>query len=86
MVIRIDINNVSYSYGNGTPALKNINFHIDDGEAIALIGVNGSGKSTLMKLLNGLIIADSGSYIFEGEEVNSKKMQNEEFAKSFHKK
>ncbi|EKQ57322.1 MULTISPECIES: ABC transporter ATP-binding protein [unclassified Clostridium] len=82
----IDIKNVSYSYDAEVTALKNVNLHIDEGESIALIGVNGSGKSTLMKLINGLIIADSGSYFFEGEEINNKKMQNEEFSKAFHKK
>lgn len=82
----IDIKNVSYSYDDEVGALKNINLHINEGEAIALIGVNGSGKSTLMKLINGLIIAHSGSYYFDGEEINNKKMQNEDFSKSFHKK
>ncbi len=82
----IDINNVSYSYENKVSALKNINLHIEEGEAVALIGVNGSGKSTLMKLINGLITPDSGSYLFAGEEINDKKLQNEQFSKSFHKK
>ena len=82
----IDIKDVSYSYDDEVTALKNVNLHIDEGESIALIGVNGSGKSTLMKLINGLIIADSGSYFFEGEEINNKKIQNEEFSKAFHKK
>ena len=82
----IDIKNVSYSYDNEVTALKNIDLHIDEGESIALIGVNGSGKSTLMKLINGLIMAENGSYFFEGEEINNKNMQNEEFSKAFHKK
>ncbi|WP_315066017.1 ABC transporter ATP-binding protein [uncultured Clostridium sp.] len=82
----IDINNVSYSYENKVFALKNINLHIEEGEAAALIGVNGSGKSTLMKLINGLITPGSGSYLFAGEEINDKKLQNEQFSKSFHKK
>ncbi|MCE5220596.1 MAG: energy-coupling factor ABC transporter ATP-binding protein [Clostridium sp.] len=82
----IDIKNVSYKYDTKVLALKDINFHVNEGEAIALIGVNGSGKSTLMKLLNGLIIPDSGSYLFEGEEINYKKLQNEKFSKAFHKK
>ena len=82
----IDIKNVSYSYDAEVTALKNISLHIEDGEAIALIGVNGSGKSTVMKLINGLIMAENGSYFFEGEEINNKKMQNEEFSKAFHKK
>lgn len=82
----IDINNVSYSYENKVFALKNINLHIEEGEAVALIGVNGSGKSTLMKLINGLITSDSGNYLFVGEEINDRKLQNEQFSKSFHKK
>lgn len=82
----IDIKNVSYKYDTKVLALKDINFHVDEGEAIALIGVNGSGKSTLMKLLNGLITPDGGSYLFEGEEINCKKLQNEKFSKAFHKK
>ncbi|SHI47318.1 cobalt/nickel transport system ATP-binding protein [Clostridium cavendishii DSM 21758] len=82
----IDIKNVSYKYETKQYALKNINFHIAEGEAIALIGVNGSGKSTLMKLINGLITPDEGSYFFEGEEINYKKLQNESFSKAFHKK
>lgn len=82
----IDIKNVSYSYDNAVPALKNINFNVYEGEAIALIGVNGSGKSTLMKLLNGLITPKYGSYFFEGEEITYKKLQNEKLSKAFHKK
>lgn len=82
----IDIKNVTYKYDTKVTALKNVNFHVDEGEAVALIGVNGSGKSTLMKLINGLITPDSGSYLFEGEEINYKKLQNEKFSKAFHKK
>ena len=82
----IDIKNVSYSYDTKMSALKNINFHVNVGEAIALIGVNGSGKSTLMKLINGLISPEEGSYFFEGEEINYKRLQNEKFSKAFHKK
>lgn len=82
----IEIKNVSYSYDNKISALKNISFKVDEGEAIALIGVNGSGKSTLMKLINGLISPECGSYFFQGEEINCKKLQNEIFSKSFHKR
>lgn len=82
----IDIKNVSYKYGEGTFALRNVDLHIGEGEAIALIGVNGSGKSTLMKLINGLITASDGKYLFEGKEITDKELQNESFSKSFHKK
>lgn len=82
----IDIKNVSYKYSEGTFALRNVDLHIGEGEAIALIGVNGSGKSTLMKLINGLITASDGKYLFEGKEITDKELQNESFSKSFHKK
>lgn len=82
----IDIKNVCYKYNDEVYALKNINLHINEGEAIALIGVNGSGKSTLMKIINGLITPHDGSYLFEGEEINYKSLQDESFSKGFHKK
>ena len=82
----IELKDVSYSYESKIIALKNINLKISEGEAVALIGVNGSGKSTLMKMLNGLISPDKGKFIFEGEEITSKKLQNETFSKGFHKK
>lgn len=82
----IDIKNVSFSYNAEASALKNINFHVAEGEAVALIGVNGSGKSTLMKLINGLISPETGSYFFDGDEINYKKLQNEKFSKAFHKR
>lgn len=82
----IDIKNLYYSYDENILALKNINFHADKGEAIALVGVNGSGKSTLMKILTGLVSQSSGSYFFQGEEITHKKLQKDSFSKAFHKK
>lgn len=81
----IQLKDVSYSYKN-IKALKNINMSILDGEAVAFIGPNGSGKSTLMKLINGILIADSGQYLFNEEEITLSKLQNNIFSKSFHKK
>lgn len=82
----INMNNVSYYYDQNILALRNIDLQVQEGEAIALIGVNGCGKSTLMKLINGLISPQEGKYFFEGEEITYKKLQNESFSKNFHKK
>ncbi|MFL0194217.1 energy-coupling factor ABC transporter ATP-binding protein [Clostridium sp. WILCCON 0269] len=82
----INIENVFYSYNAKVEALKNINLHVKEGEAVALVGVNGSGKSTLMKLINGLIFPQRGKYFFQGEEINYKRLQTEKFLKTFHKK
>ncbi|MBK6647243.1 MAG: ABC-F family ATP-binding cassette domain-containing protein [Anaerolineales bacterium] len=55
----LSIHNLNKHYGI-QPVLKNINFNINAGERIGLIGANGSGKTTLMRILAGLEPGDSG--------------------------
>jgi len=81
----IELKNVSYSYG-GITALDNIDLKIEKGESVSLLGANGSGKSTLLKLINGLIHPESGSYLFDGEEIDRKKLQDNSFSKRFHQR
>ena len=58
----VDLLNVSKHY-EAQKILENINFHIDEGERVVIVGKNGSGKSTLMKLVNNSIDADGGERI-----------------------
>lgn len=58
----IDLLNISKHY-EAQKILTNINFHIEEGERIVIIGKNGSGKSTLMKIINGTLEQDSGERI-----------------------
>ena len=60
----IDLQNISKHY-SAQKILTEINFHIDEGERIVIIGKNGSGKSTLMKIVNGTLDADSGDRIIK---------------------
>ena len=55
----IEVKNLSASYNNHD-AIKDVNFTINEGEYICLVGENGSGKSTLIKTLIGLHKKDSG--------------------------
>jgi energy-coupling factor transport system ATP-binding protein len=66
----IQVNDLDFTYPDGTKALENINVSIKIGEFIALIGQNGSGKTTLSKLLNGLYKPSSGNVVVDG--LNSK--------------
>ena len=66
----ISFENVSYSYEKGRPAVRNVSFRIQDGEAVGLIGANGAGKSTLMKLLLGLV-QGQGRITVDGVTVES---------------
>ena len=50
-------------------ALDNVDFRVDPGEVVALVGDNGAGKSTLMKILCGAYQADAGSIFFDGQPV-----------------
>lgn len=82
----IDMKEICYNYKGNIAAVKNISLHIEDGESVAFIGPNGSGKSTFLKIINGIINPDSGKYFFNGEEITEKKLNDNIFSKSFHKK
>lgn len=55
----IEIKNLSYSYPDGTSALKNIDIDILESESIGLVGPNGAGKSSLLLHLNGILSGKS---------------------------
>jgi phosphonate transport system ATP-binding protein len=58
-------------YPNGTVALKDVSFQVEDGEFLAVIGLSGSGKSTLLRCINRLIEPTSGKIIWNDVEVTA---------------
>lgn len=68
---------ITFSYPNSAKGkidvLKDISFEIKEHDFIGLIGTSGSGKTTLIKHLNGLLRAESGEILFNGENIYSKK-------------
>ncbi len=68
--VHLSIKNLSYTYPDGTHALKNVNMEILKGQKVAIMGPNGAGKSTLFSHFNGLTEPKSG-YL----EIDGKKME-----------
>ena len=73
----LQVENLNYIYSIGTPfqhqALENVNFSVNRGEFIGIIGHTGSGKSTLMQQLNGLLKPTSGTVLLDGVDIHSDK-------------
>lgn len=69
----LELKNLSYVYGTGTPfektAVNNVSLSIEKGEFIGIMGHTGSGKSTLVQMLNGLMKPTSGQVILDGEDI-----------------
>ena len=53
------------------PVLKDVNFSMEEGEYVAIMGPSGSGKSTLLNIIGGIETADEGSIIIDGETVEN---------------
>lgn len=69
----LEIKDLHVSYG-GIKALRGINIEVPDGKIVTLIGANGAGKSTLLRTISGLVKAESGSILLDGEELIGKQI------------
>ncbi|MDN5688581.1 MAG: sugar ABC transporter ATP-binding protein [Brachybacterium sp.] len=65
----LEVRGISKSFP-GVKALQGVEFHLDAGEVLVLVGENGAGKSTLMKILSGIYQRDEGSILVDGHEVD----------------
>lgn len=65
----LKLENVNAYYGT-VHALRDINFHINEGEIAVLIGANGAGKTTTLKTISGILKPKTGKILFEGKDVN----------------
>ena len=81
----IEVNNLSKTYKKGDNviyALRNINFDIQEGEYVSIVGKSGSGKSTLLNLLGGMDTSATGGVYYNGK--NLLEMTEKEL--SYHRK
>jgi ABC-type lipoprotein export system ATPase subunit len=70
----IKLNNVRKDYrsGNNITTIVDVDeLNISTGEKIAIVGASGSGKTTLLNLLGGLVVADSGQIVIDGQDITT---------------
>ncbi len=67
----LKIENLSKTYPNGTQALTDVSFEVNEGEFLAVIGLSGSGKSTLLRCINRLIEPTSGKIVWNDIDITA---------------
>ncbi len=65
----LEIKNLTKVYPDGTLALKDVSFTVEDGDFLVIIGLSGSGKSTLLRCINRLIEPTEGQVFWDGKDV-----------------
>ncbi|KRK36728.1 ABC transporter ATP-binding protein [Loigolactobacillus bifermentans] len=71
----LKVEDLSVNYGV-IHAVKSVNFEVNEGEIVSLIGANGAGKTTILKTISGLMKPADGKIIYEGKEIQKEKSQN----------
>src|SRR5690554_3747162 len=83
----IEFHQVTKTYGQGNisyQALKGVDFKINAGEFVSLMGPSGSGKSTVMNILGCLDVLTSGEYFFQGVPVSQLDRQQRALLRRLH--
>ena len=72
----VEIDDLRFTYLDGTMALDGISLNIADGESVGIVGANGAGKSTLVNHLNGYYLPQNGTIKIAGEVLSKKTQEN----------
>ena len=66
----LNVENINVYYG-AIHAIKDISFHVNEGEIVTLIGANGAGKTTTLQTISGLLRSKTGSITFQGHNISA---------------
>jgi phosphonate transport system ATP-binding protein len=67
----LQVEHLTKVYDDGTIALRDVSFEVDEGQFLAIIGLSGSGKSTLLRCINRLIDPTEGRVLWKGEDITA---------------
>ena len=74
----LELNHIQKAF-DGVQVLKDISLKVEDGEIVSILGPSGCGKTTLLNLILGIVDADSGQIIYNGEDLTKTPMQKRGF-------
>jgi len=72
----VSFKQVNFSYKEGEPVLRNINFEIEVGKTLALVGATGAGKSSIVNLLLRYYNIDSGTILLDGQDISKYQLKS----------
>jgi len=72
----IEFKNVTFGYDNGNPVIKNVSFHVNPGEVVALVGRSGAGKTTIVNLLMRFYDPQTGVILIDKIDIRDFKIQS----------
>ena len=75
----IEVKDLHKSFGDNE-VLKGVNFKINDGDVIAILGSSGGGKTTILRCINFLTNSDKGTLVFDGKEYDLANMKKSDIA------
>ncbi len=74
--LRVNVNNLSFSYNDTDVVLKNINFNVEASEKIGIVGFKNSGKTTLLRVLSGAFSEFNGSVMIDDLPINNYSLES----------
>jgi iron complex transport system ATP-binding protein len=79
MVLKLEVNNIAFSYTKGKPVFKGVSFTLNEGDVFCILGQNGAGKSTLLSCIGNLFSIEDGTIRLDGKDISA--MTRMDFAK-----
>ena len=70
----LELNHIQKAF-DGVPVLKDISLQVEDGEIVSILGPSGCGKTTLLNLILGIVEADGGQILYNGEDLTHTAME-----------